>query len=833
VTPSSVLVADFQGWGSSLCWWANVIGSYSNRANYVDLAFTQLKLNIVRYNIGGGQNPATNNPNQAYRTMMQGFEPTNGVWNWNADLNQRWVLQAALARGVNLVEAFANSPPWWMCVNSNVDGNASGTNNLQVACEVSFANYLATVVSNLTLLDGDHFDYVTPMNEPSLSTTNDTQEFCHMSNDQQQRVLNDLRAALNTAAPATGVDATEDYDEYEAYVDLATYSSTTLGSLALLSTHTYEANDAAKLKSFAASKNKPLWVCEYGDNDGTGMKMAQRIHDDITGMGVRAWIYWQVVDSASGWGFLYNTLLATTNSSYTTNYTINQKFYVMGQFSAFVRPGCQIISVNDTNTLAAFNPTNSTLVLVMVNTGGSGFNVTYNLSNFGSRTWQVAATQTASGENMATLPPPVVANQQFTAAIPAGSVTTFLLTTNLTAPTLTNQLPATYANDATVFAGQTPTFSIAAAGSVPLFYQWWSNGIAVAGATNAAFTPPKLPSGSLSSFNCVVSNAAGSATSMVWSVSVVPAPTAPYPRAVLALDPIGYWRLNEAEQGGGDNGVVAQDYAGGNNGIYTNVLLGQPGYSALTDPTETSARFGYVATKNSCAYAILSPDFSLPNGSSAEFTVAAWANSTGANGLNTPTIAAKGYYYQEEYALDAGAPNGCFRFEVRNAAGTAYNANSTLSLTNSGKWYHLVGVCDQANGQVLLYTNGALAASVAIPVASGIFNSSPTPMTIGSRSSYPANGFDQQFPGYLSDVAIYNCALSSSQVQTLYQAGVSLPPVGLTLTTLGSNAQLNWNYGVLQSATNAAGPYGDLTNAVQPWLLPLTNAQQFFRVREN
>ena len=447
VNPSSVLVTNYQGWGSSLCWWANVVGSYSNRTNYVDLAFTQLKLNIVRYNIGGGQNPAITVPNQGYRTMMQGFEPTNGLWNWNADLNQRWVLQAAVARGANLVEAFANSPPWWMCVNSNVDGNISGTNNLQVNCESSFANYLATVVSNLTVLDGVHFDYVTPMNEPSLSTTNDTQEFCHLSNDQQQRVLNALRAALNTKAPAIGVEATEDYDEYEAYVDLMAYSSTTLGNLALLSTHTYKANDTANLKNLAASLKKPLWVTEYGDNDGTGMKMAQRIHDNITGLGVPAWIYWQVVDSAPGWGFLYNTLLAATNSGFTTSYTLNQKFYVMGQFSEFVRPGYKIIAADDTNTLAAYNPANSTLVLVMVNTNSSSsFNVTYNLSKFGSLPWQVSATQTASGKNMATLPSPVVANQQFTFAIPAGSVTTFVLTTNLAAPTITSQVPATYTN---------------------------------------------------------------------------------------------------------------------------------------------------------------------------------------------------------------------------------------------------------------------------------------------------------------------------------------------------------------------------------------------------
>ena len=131
----------------------------------------------------------------------------------------------------------------------------------------------------------------------------------------------------------------------------------------------------------------------------------------------------------------------------------------------------------------------------MVNTSSSAFNVTYNLGSFGSRTWQVSATQTASGENMAALPSPVVANQQFTSAIPAGSVTTFVLTTNLAAPTITSQFPATYTNAARLFAGETPAFSISAAGSVPLSYQWWSNGVAVAGATNAAFTPPNLPVG--------------------------------------------------------------------------------------------------------------------------------------------------------------------------------------------------------------------------------------------------------------------------------------------------------------------------------------------------
>lgn len=833
INPNSLVVTNFQGWGTSLCWWANVIGSYPNRTNYVNLAFNTLKLNIVRYNIGGGQNPAINYPSQGYRTKMAGFEPTNGIWNWNVDTNQRWVLQQAEARGANLVDAFANSPPWWMCVNSNVDGANPPTNNLQVDCETNFAIYLATVVSNLTVLDGDRFNYLTPMNEPNGSKwnyTNESQEGCDMTPDQQGRVVNDLYSELKTNAPSVGIDAAEDVDPEQTYIDLTSYSSTTLGNVSLITTHSYGFAGAANLKSEATSQRKTLWLSEDGDGDGSGLTMARYIYNDIDVMGARAFCYWQVVDSAGGWGFLLNSLLATTNSSYTPNYTINEKFYVMGQFSEFVRPGCNIVSVNDTNTLAAWNPTNSTLVLVLVN-NGSGFNVTYNLNDFPYEPWQVSVTQTASGENTAALPSPLVVNGQFTEAIPATSVTTFVLTTNVIAPQIVSQSPSSFTN-LTLYAGETPSFSVLAQGTVPLFYQWFVEGAAAAGATNTAYTPSNLPSAGPISLQCVVSNVAGLATN-TWSVTIVPAPVMSYPNAALALRPIAFWPLNETERGGGDDGVVARDYVGGNNGIYTNVVLGQMSYDALTDPSDTSALFGYIATANSCVFNILGPDFSLPNGSNAEFTVSAWVNSTGNNGLNTPTIAAKGYYYQEEYALDAGASD-CYRFTVRNAAGTAANANSTLSLSSSGLWYYLAGVCDEAHGVVDLYTNGLLAAAVPILPASGITNSSETALTIGSRSSTPSAGFNQQFPGYIADVAIYNYPLSASQVQTLYQAGISLAPSGLTFTNLGGNATgLTWNYGVLQTATNLAGPFSDIPNVTPPFLVPFTNGQEFFRIREN
>jgi O-glycosyl hydrolase len=428
VDPNAVVVTNFEGWGTSLCWWANVVGGYSNRETYADLAFSQLKLNIVRYNIGGGENPT--NHFLSFRAQMPGFEPTNGVWNWSADANQRWMLQAALARGADHVEAFANSPPWWMTVSGSVTGSTNGTsNNLQANYEQSFAVYLATVISNLSVVDGVHFDTVTPMNEPNEDwwVYGGTQEGCYMSTAQQARVVNDLRATLDALGQPAGIAATDDYSEQDTLNALDAYGAA-LGNVSRIDTHSYDANDAGSLHSLAASLRIPVWVSEYGHCDATGLNQARRIHDDITMMGASAWIYWQVVDGDTCWGPLSNPEEAGTNAGYTTSYTIQESFYVIGQFSEFIRPGCRILSVGDTNSLAAYHPTNSTLVIVTVNDTTNAFNVTYDLSAFLTLPAQVSASRTSASENMASLAPLPVNQRQFTSFLPAKSVTTHLLT---------------------------------------------------------------------------------------------------------------------------------------------------------------------------------------------------------------------------------------------------------------------------------------------------------------------------------------------------------------------------------------------------------------------
>lgn len=60
------------------------------------------------------------------------------------------------------------------------------------------------------------------------------------------------------------------------------------------------------------------------------------------------------------------------------------------------------------------------------------------------------------------------------------------------------------------------------------------------------------------------------------------------------------------------------------------------------------------------------------------------------------------------------------------------------------------------------------------------------------------------------------------------------PAESLTFTNAGINQTwLNWEYGTLQTATEVVGPYSDITDAVPPYQIPMTNAWQFYRIKEN
>jgi hypothetical protein len=92
---------------------------------------------------------------------------------------------------------------------------------------------------------------------------------------------------------------------------------------------------------------------------------------------------------------------------------------------------------------------------------------------------------------------------------------TLTVTTTATAPTITTQ-PASVS----VAAGSDATFSVVAAGTATLAYQWQKDGTAISGATSASLTLSAVTSANAGAYTVVVTNAAGSVTSSSASLTV-------------------------------------------------------------------------------------------------------------------------------------------------------------------------------------------------------------------------------------------------------------------------------------------------------------------------
>ena len=244
----------------------------------MDKAFDPVKglgLNIVRYNIGGGENPQYLAPNKQFlqfRAVAPGYEPSPGVWDWTADENQRWVLREAIKRGANQLEAFSNSPPWWMTQSGSVTGGQGGKDNLKPESDAAFADYLATVAKHFHDAWGITFRDVEPLNEPSGGWAfGHWQEGCHVDRPHQNDLVKATEASLaRQGIGYTSVTASDESLIRDAVQTSGVYDAAALKGLTKINTHSYGGGDRTQLSDFALSHGKDLWMSEDGDNDAFG-----------------------------------------------------------------------------------------------------------------------------------------------------------------------------------------------------------------------------------------------------------------------------------------------------------------------------------------------------------------------------------------------------------------------------------------------------------------------------------------------------------------------------------------------------------------------------------
>ncbi|MFM2296082.1 MAG: hypothetical protein RLZZ350_2495 [Verrucomicrobiota bacterium] len=419
-----------------------------------------------------------------------------------------------------------------------------------------------------------------------------------------------------------------------------------------------------------------------------------------------------------------------------------------------------------------------------------------------------------------------------------------------------------------VLAGANVSFSVAATGSAPLFYQWRLNGTNLVGATSSTLSLTNVQAAQAGNYSVAVSNSVGVAISSNALLSVLVGPTITsqsgnqtvsvggqisFSVAVTGTAPLAFqWRFN------GTNILNATNAAL----LLTNVQFAQAGfYSALVtnsvgsvassnaylsvvagacvaplagltawwraesnavDVVGTNAGtmsgIGFNAGKVGSAFnfngsnsVVLVPS-SPANKFTNAFTIEAWVNFRRySQDANSQMIVTKGI--DAATTLDWGlgvSPSGKLRPHIKTG-GSWFTLDCATTL-NIGTWYHVAMVYSGTN--LIGYVNGVADGS---RVQSGALAATDNGLRIGAYATvYP--GF---FPGMIDELSLYNRALSASEVLALFNAGTDgkcLSPTPPTITAQPQNVTVIAGL----NATFSVGVTGSLPISFQ-WRLAGTN----------
>lgn len=387
----------FEGWGTSLAWWGHIIGQWEDDETFdtlMDLIFDEEKglgLNIVRYNIGGGENPDIPNTLRPGGDVP-GFQPEENEWDWEADSGQRRVMLEGIKRGVDITEAFSNSPPYWMTISKTVTGAEDGGDNLHPDYFDAFADYLTEVVKYYDDVHDVTFRTLNPLNEPNSDwwRKGGGQEGSHFSLDNQMRIIQKVHQSLQEKGiTETSISGPDTFSVDETLANIKNYDEKTLSILSQINTHAYSGMQHKPLQKQANKLEKKLWMSEFGaggteahnHQDMTSvMQLAERVIIDLRMLQPDAWVYWQAVEdegAQNNWGFIHSNF----NSS-KENYVLTKQYYAMANFTKYIRPGSRILFTTDGRSVAAYNEEQKQLSIVVRNEKSEQKVMEYDLSSF-------------------------------------------------------------------------------------------------------------------------------------------------------------------------------------------------------------------------------------------------------------------------------------------------------------------------------------------------------------------------------------------------------------------------------------------------------------------
>jgi alpha-tubulin suppressor-like RCC1 family protein len=290
----------------------------------------------------------------------------------------------------------------------------------------------------------------------------------------------------------------------------------------------------------------------------------------------------------------------------------------------------------------------------------------------------------------------------------------------------------------TVFAGSSASFTATASGDPVPTVQWQvsTDGVAfnnISGATNTTLTFITSEWDNGKKFRAVFGNTCGSVTSLTATLTTVISPNL-----------VGWWPFDEG------TGTATFDASGnGHNGALS-------GPSWVTGVLSNALSFQTYSDQ----YALVPPGGTVTG----TFTVAFWV-------LPIPDDT-----YDNKTILDSGSEdyNAAFYFSLYGNCTRVHGwfGNGSVGVASldadfpyaymMGTWYHIACVVTPTN--YTIYVNGAIIGSVSYAATNPMLVDVNRPIMIGDN--HDVTGYT--FNGSIDDVRVYNRALASNEVVTLY-----------------------------------------------------------------
>ncbi len=391
------------GWGTSACWWAQAVGSGETRRALAELLYgnSGLKLNIYRYNIGGGfekGNCRIENPwRRTESFMLFDREKEEQSWDFTRDKNAVEMMKACLALGnIDTLILFCNSPHWSMTSTGQTSGSLMyHTCNIPKMNYRKFADYVLSVAQHF-LDEGLPVKYVSPINEPQWKWGGGFvwQEGCHYELEEVKEIYHIFaeeiikrKMPVLLYGPESGeiLGSTVDYFN-ELYSDELIKKV-----MPIFAFHSYHADNSPELRrEFKRTLVEPNpeirfdmseW-CELPNKSHTknfkgALITARIIGQDIIYAGAQSWTSWVAANNLhrDEDGKDYSDAMLS-GSLHFEEWTVNERFYGVAHYTKYVPVGSKALDIgcyctdesNDFNVFAFRTPEGET-VLVIVNEG--------------------------------------------------------------------------------------------------------------------------------------------------------------------------------------------------------------------------------------------------------------------------------------------------------------------------------------------------------------------------------------------------------------------------------------------------------------------------------